>query len=114
MAQTVMGLAVHYCTCIRLGNSYTFQYAFIRPSLIVGTSTLEFHLDMVTDALRKDTKILLLSEYLNNEKRGWERGPTLVSPMKLSFADGTKRRKNKGGKSRMQREKTYRISFVET
>lgn len=78
----------------------------------MGTSTLEFHLDMVTDALRKDTKILLLSEYLNNEKRGWERGPTLVSSMKLSFADGTKRRKNKGGKSRMQREKTYRIVLL--
>lgn len=36
----------------------------------MGTSPLEFHLDMVTDALRKDTKILLLGEYLNNGRGG--------------------------------------------
>lgn len=62
------------------------------------------HLDTVTNALRKDIKILLLSEYLNNAGVGGERGPTLMSSMKVSFADMAwlqkpKRRRKKQRKS---------------
>lgn len=60
----------------------------IRQSLTVGIPTVGFHLDMVTEALGKSAKTLLLSEYLHNGEVGGDKGSRLISgTLKLSFAD---------------------------
>lgn len=85
----------------------------IRQSPIVSIPTLVFHLGMVTKALGKATRILLLSEYLSKRGSGWGKRCQADKEFyegifcrhgRASQHQKPRRRGNKEGKSRMKRK----------